>query len=108
MSGFTYECHMNKEEILETIKNYGNYDTWGDVEYGNDEQAVDYNICIDNTTEKTEYLSAFYRLVKNKDGYWQHDGCQEWYPYEIDFSDDNWEEKLKEAAMRAYKVLWEE
>lgn len=49
-------------------------------------------------------------LVKsrNEKGCWQHDGCQEWYPYEIDFSDDNWEEKLKEAVVKAYKALWEE
>lgn len=108
MSEFEYECNVNKHEIMEAIKNHDCYDTWGDVEYGDDKQAVDYNICIDNSTEKTEYLSAFYRLLKNEDGCWQHDGCQEWYPYEIDFSDDNWKEKLKEAAIRAYKALWEE
>ena len=79
MSKFTYRCDVNKKEILEAIKNHEDYDTWGDVEYGNDEQAVDYNICIDNSTEKTEYLSAFYRLLKNKEGYWQHDSCQEAY-----------------------------
>ena len=108
MSEFTYECYVNKEKISDAIKNREDYDTWGDVEYGNDERAVDYNICIDNLTKETEYCCAFYRLSKNKDGYWQHDGCQEWYSYEIDFSDDNWEEKLKEAAMKAYKTLWGE
>lgn len=102
-----YKCYVNKKEILRAIKTHSCYDTWGNVEYGNDEQAVDYNICIDNSSEETEYCSAFYRLSKNKDGYWQHDGCQEWYKYEIDFSDDNWKEKLKEAAIDAYKTLWE-
>ena len=71
-------------------------------------QAVEYNICIDNSTEKTEYLSAFYRIFKGKDGNWQHDSCQEWYSHEIDFSDDNWKEKLEDAAIRAYKTLWED
>lgn len=107
MNKFRYKCHVNKAEILEAIKNHDCYDTWGDVEYGNDKRAVDYNICIDNSTDKTEYCSAFYRLFKDKDGYWQYDNCQEWYLYEIDFSDDNWEEKLKKAAMKAYKALWE-
>ena len=106
MSKFTYRCDVNKKEILEAIKNHEDYDTWGDVEYGNDEQAVDYNICIDNSTEETGYMSAFYRLSKNKDGYWQHDSCQEWYHYVIDFSDNNWEEKLKDAAIKAYETLW--
>lgn len=108
MSEFTYECHVNKDEIIKAITNHSDYDSWGEVEYGNNKQAVDYNICIDNSTKETEYLSAFYRLVKNKDGYWQHDGCQEWYSYEIDFSDDKWEEKLKEAAIKAYEMLWKE
>lgn len=108
MSNFKYRCDVNKKKILKAIKNHESYDTWGAVEYGNDKQAVDYNICIDNSTEETEYCSAFYRLSKNEDGCWQHDGCQEWYPYEINFSDDKWEEKLKEAAIKAYKALWEE
>lgn len=55
MSKFRYECHVNKAEILEAIKNHDCYDAWGDVEYGNDKRAVDYNICIDNSTDKTEY-----------------------------------------------------
>ena len=106
MSEFTYGCDVNKDEIIEAIINHEDYDTWGDVEYGNDERAVDYNICIYNTTEETVYCSAFYRLSVNKDGYWQHDNCQEWYEYEIDFSDEDWEKKLKEAAIKAYEVLW--
>lgn len=108
MSEFTYRCDVNKDEIIETIINHEDYDSWGDVEYGNDKQAVDYNICIDNSTEETEYCSAFYRLSINENGYWQHDGCQEWYEYEIDFSDENWEVKLREAAIKAYKALWGE
>ena len=68
-----FECHVDKKEILKCIKNHESYDTWGDVEYGNNEKAVDYNICIDNSTETTEYCSAFYRLYKNKEGYRQHD-----------------------------------
>lgn len=107
----TYNCYIDekvKSEILNAINNHHSFESWGDVEYGNDKQAVDYNICIDNSTEETEYCSAFYKLSVNENGYWGHDGCQEWYEYEIDFSDKNWEEKLKEAAIKAYKALWGE
>lgn len=107
MSGFTYECNVNKEEILDAVKNREDYDTWGDVMYGNEQQAVDYNICIDNSTKETEYCSAFYRMFVNEEGCWQHDSCQEWYPYEIDFSDENWKERLREVTVKAYEVLWE-
>lgn len=106
MSKFTYECNVNKKQVLKAVRNHDCYESWGDAEYGNDEQAVDYNLCIDNSTESTEDLSAFYRLSKNKDGYWEHDECQEWYSYKIDFSDNNWKKKLKEAAKKAYEALW--
>lgn len=108
MGKFNFKCHVNKHEILEAIKNHDCYDSWGDVMYGNSRKAVEYNICVDNSTNKTEYLSAFYRLSKDKDGVWQHDNCQEWYAYEINFTDNRWKEKLKEAAVKAYKALWEE
>lgn len=106
MNNFTYKCDVNKAEILAAIKRHDCYDSWGDVEYGNSEKAVEYNICIDNSTSQTKYLSAFYRIEKGKDGCWQHDDCQEWYLYEINFSDAKWQEKLKEAAIKAYNKLW--
>lgn len=104
-----YECYIDekvKADILDAINNHYDFDSWGDVEYGNDHIAVDYNISIDNSTEETIYQSAFYRLVKNADGLWQHDGCTEWYEYNIDFSDEDWEEKLKEEAIKSYEKLW--
>lgn len=102
-----YECSINKDKILEAIKNHSCYDNWGEVEYRNGSKGVTYNICVDSTTENTAYLSAFYRCSKGRDGYW-YDECHEWYSYEINFSDDNWIEKLKEAAEKAYEALWEE
>lgn len=77
----------------------------GDVTYGNENYAVDYNLCIDNSTSETVFCSAFYRLV-NEESVWHHDDCSRYYPYEIDFLDENWREKLKEAAKAAYKALW--
>lgn len=106
MNHFTYKCDINKTEILSAIERHDCYDSWGDAEYGNSEKAVEYNVCIDNSTNQTEYLSAFYRIAKGKDGCWQHDDCQEWYSYEINFSDAKWQEKLKEAAIKAYNKLW--
>ena len=109
MSKFIYISNVRKDKILKAIQNHECYDSWGEVQYGNDERAVEYNICIDNTaTKETIYCSAFYGLLKNKDGCWQHDDDQEWYEYEIDFADNDWEAKLKEAAKKAYKELCED
>ena len=99
----TYECNVNKDKVFETVKYWNCYDSWSEAEYRKGNKGVTYNICIDNT----KYLSAFYRCSKGKDGCW-YDDCHECYSYEIDFSDDNWIEKLKEAAEKAYSSLWGE
>ena len=106
MSKFTYECNVNKEKILDAIKSHESYDSWGEVQYTNGKKGVDYNICIDNTTEETEYCSAFYKIYADEDDCWSHDDCCEYYIYDIDFNDKDWEKKLKEATKIAYKELW--
>lgn len=108
MSKFKYDFNVNKKAIMKAIKEHYCYDTWGEVMYGDNEQVVDYNICIDNSTEETEYCSAFYRMFLGEDGYWYHDNCCTCYPYDIDFNDKDWKKKLKDAAIKAYEKLWEE
>ncbi len=108
MNNMKYDYNVDVRAIKKAIKNHYDYDSWGEVMYGNDKQVVDYNICIDNTTEETEYCSAFYRMSLGEDGYWHHNDCCESYSYDIDFKDKDWKTKLKEAAQKAYKTLWEE
>lgn len=107
MNKFEYICDINQKEILKAIKYHECYDSWGEVQYGNDKRAVEYNICIDNTTKETEYCSAFYKIELGKDGFWHHDDCSEYYSYNIDFNDKNWKENLKRAAKQAFKELWD-
>lgn len=107
MSKFKYDFNVDVKAIKKAIKNHYDYDSWGEVMYGNDKQVVDYNICIDNTTEETEYCSAFYRMSLGEDEYWHHDDCCTSYSYDIDFTDKQWKSKLKEAAIKAYEELWE-
>ena len=103
-----YDYNVNVRTIKRAIKNHDSYDSWGEVMYGNDEQVVDYNICIDNSTDETEWCSAFYRMSVDEDGYWRHDDCCTCYQYDIDFNDKDWKKKLKEAAIQAYHELFEE
>lgn len=106
MKNFEYICNINTEEILSAIKNHDSYDSWGEVQYVNNKKGVEYNICIDNTTEETEYCSAFYKISADKDGVWHNDDCLECYLYNIDFNDNEWEKKLEIAAKQAFKELW--
>ena len=107
-NNFTYDCSIDKETILNAIENHEYYDTWGEVEYGDDTRAVDYNIYIDGTEESGwDYIGAFYRLALGDDGCWHHDDCCEYYSYTIDFNVEDWEEKLKDATKTAFKELWQ-
>lgn len=104
-----YDCYIDDKKFVEikrAIENHEDFDEWGLIEYGDDSRAVEYNLCIDNSTEETEHLSAFYKLIKNENGYWQHDGCDSFYSYNIDFNDNRWKHKLKEAAEKAFESLF--
>lgn len=98
--------YVNEKAIKKAIKEHYCYDTWGEIEYGNDKYAVDYNIFIDNTTEKTAYCSAFYKIQSDENGVWHHDDCSECYVYNIDFKERDWKKKLKNAAKKAFEELW--
>lgn len=108
INNMKYDYNVDVKAIKRAIKNHYCYDSWGEVMYGNDAQIVDYNICIDNSTEETEWCSAFYRMYVDEDGCWHHDNCCTCYQYDIDFNDKDWKKKLKEAAIQAYHELWEE
>lgn len=97
---------IERKRIEDAIKNHECYDSWGLAEYGNNDVAVDYNLCIDNSTEETENCSAFYKIVNEGNGVWYHDNCSKWYHYEIDFNDEYWEQKLEEAAKLAFDYLF--
>ena len=107
MSEFQYDFNVNEKAIRKAIKNHECYDSWGEVQYGNDKQGVDYNICIDNTTEETEYCSAFYKIYADENGIWHHDDCCTCYLYNIDFKDKDWKKKLEEVTKIAYAELWQ-
>lgn len=68
MSTFRYKCHVNKNRIQQAIENHDCYDSWGEAEYGNNRQAVEYNICIDNSTEKQNTLVLFTEYLKVRTG----------------------------------------
>lgn len=99
-----FNCYIDDKiikEFNEQLKDNGEYDKWEVADYGNDELAVDYNMCIYGYQD-----SAFYILVKNKDtGFWEHD-CNNFYRYNIDFNNPNWKIKLKKAAIKAYEHLF--
>lgn len=108
-----FENYIDQKVIKEYTdslngNDYNCYDSWGDVVYGDENRAVDYNMYIDNTTDETIVACAFYRLIKGEDGLWTHDDCSTYFSYNIDFTNDNWEQELKEASKLAFKALYSE
>lgn len=93
-----------RKEIMETLKRKESLDEWGDVQFGNDKVAVDYNLCIDNSTEESIDCSAFYLMRIGSDGFWYTD-TSNFVPYQIDFANQNWEEDLRLNAELAFLTL---
>ena len=113
ITNLDFEYGFSKEDTETIIQNVLNItsneciDEWGFICYGNDTMAVDYNLCLDYTTDEIENCSAFYRIVNGEHG-WSHDDCSRFYHYEIDFTNPNWRIELEAAARKAFRILYTE
>lgn len=92
---YEFECNIEK---LDTDVKF--FDEWGAAYvWLNEDVGVEYNLCIDNG----ENFSAIYKM-ETHNGLLETDGSS-FIHYEIDFSDEAWEEKLKIAMCDALKEL---
>lgn len=95
---YNFECNIYKEEL----ENETNYDEWGCayVRLGED-LGVEYNFCIEEDEVEITNSCAIYKMQLNqKTGYMSTD-TSTYEHYEIDFSDDDWKEKLENAMCEA-------
>lgn len=92
---YNYECYIFNE-----YKNYNNNDEWGCAFVWLDNIGVEYNYCIDEKTNKTNYC-AIYKMELNPDTEkFDTDHCTFIY-YEIDFNNLNWKNELENAMCEA-------
>lgn len=98
-----YEDNLPDETyILDGTKNNGIVDEWGDcMAWCEDcDLGLEYNLCIDNTRGDMVDESAFYVMHRTPGSeYWDTDS-DNFTPYEIDYNDPNWREKIKDFAIK--------
>ena len=95
-----YEINIDPQEVdTDYMDEWGAAFLWLD-----DERGVEYNLCYDSG----ECESAIYKTEMNykdrdyPDGYMETDSST-FEPYEIDFNDENWKEKLVNAMEKIAK-----
>jgi hypothetical protein len=94
---YEFECIISERNIFADY-----YDEWGCAfaSVGKN-KIVEYNFCIDNTTNESVNCSAIYKVDYNdKTGYIETD-CNTFTHYEINFDKTDWKEKLEDAMCEA-------
>lgn len=102
MTEYGYEINM--DESYADAKNIDEWEVaflWFD-----DNCGVEYNFCIDNSTNENINCSAIYKFDTNEDGYIETD-TNKFIHYEVDFTDKQWVKKLVEAMTIAAESFFE-
>ena len=99
---YYFECNIEKERILKEIENTNYFDEWGCafVSVG-EELGVEYNLCIDNTTDECENCSAIYKVDYNEKTKCIETDYSTFIHYEIDFNNPEWMAELENAMCKA-------
>lgn len=106
--GYNFHCNIIKREALKEIANTDCYDEWGCAYVSLGEtMSVEYNLCIDNTTNENINESAIYRVDYNEEYDEYETDCNEFIHYEIDFDNPKWKQKLENAMCEALIKFFE-
>ena len=105
---YSWYCDIEKDRTLKEIADTDFYDEWGGayISVGN-YVGVEYNLCIDNTTNENINSSAIYKTDYNeREDCIETDGTT-FIHYEIDFDNPEWKEKLEDAMCDALIEFFE-
>ena len=99
---YCFYCKMKKRKILKEIADTECFDEWGCayVSISND-RGVEYNLCIDNTTDENINCSAIYRTDYNEKEDCIETDTSTFIHYEINFDNPEWEKELEDAMCEA-------
>ena len=105
--GYSWYCSISKDNTLEEIADTNYFDEWG-CAYGliSDEMGVEYNLCIDNTTDEKINCSAIYKTVYNEEEDCIETDTSTFIHYEIDFDNLKWKKELENAMCEALIKLF--
>lgn len=91
--GYQFEHYLSKE-----LSEEDGWDEWGaGFCWLNGDIGVEYNFCFHKGEE--DYSAIYYMHLDDND--YMATDHDRYIPYEIDFSDENWEEKFEDAMCKA-------
>lgn len=105
---YSWYCSILKDNTLEEIANTNYFDEWGCayVSLG-EEKGVEYNLCIDNTTNENINCSAIYKTDYNDKEDCIETDTSTFIHYEIDFDNPEWKAELENAMCQALIEFFE-
>lgn len=99
---YYFNCDIMKRRILKEIKETDYFDEWGCAFLGiGEDKGVEYNFCIDNTTDENINASAIYKVDFNEDKDCIETDYSVYVGYEIDFNNPKWKKELENAMCEA-------
>lgn len=106
--GYYFQCDIDKEDTLKEIADTDYFDEWGNayVSLG-EEMGVEYNLCVDNTTNENINCSAIYKVDYDEESGYIETDCSTFIHYEIDFDNPNWKDELENAMCKALIEFFE-
>lgn len=105
---YYFECNINKRKVLKEIADTDCFDEWGCAYVSLGEtMSVEYNLCIDNTTNENINESAIYRVDYNEECDEYETDCNTFIHYEIDFNNPKWKKELENAMCEALIKFFE-
>lgn len=105
---YCFYCDITKRRILKEIADTDYFDEWGCafVSVG-DELGVEYNLCVDNTTNEHINCSAIYKVDYNEEDDCIETDVSTFIHYEIDFDNPKWKKELENAMCEALIKFFE-
>ena len=98
---YQFYCEITKSKVLKEIADTDYFDEWGCTVSLGETMVVEYNLCIDNTTDNNVDSSAIYKVTYNAQSDEYETDCSGFISYEIDFDNPKWKRKLENAMCKA-------
>ena len=105
---YYFRCDIKRNKVLKEIDDMDCFDEWGCAFASiGDEVSVEYNLCIDNTTDESIDESAIYKVDYDADSDTIETDYDKYIHYEIDFNNRNWKKELENAMCEAMIEFFE-
>lgn len=105
---YHFECDITKRRVLKEIADTDCFDEWGCAYVSLGEtMGVEYNFCIDNTTNENINESAIYKVDYDEESGYMETDTSTFIHYEINFDNSKWKKNLEDVMCKALIKFFE-